>query len=407
MMTNSRGKIGEKGDSIMTLPLNGLRVLDLSSLLPGSLCSQMLADLGADVLKIENPRVPDGFRKMPPLVKTLGSYFHIVNRNKRAMTLYLQDTAGRDIFLKMLPKADVLIDSFRPGGMERIRLGYDALKEIHPRLIHCSLTGFGQDGPYRDRPSHDINLLGLSGILDLLGEKNGPPVSPGVQFAGAGGGLNAVIGILAALLKRERTGRGEHVDAALLDGLTPFLGLVMSTYLTTGILPKRGETFVGGGYAFYHVYETGDGKYLALGCLEEKFWQGFCRAIGREDLIPDQFATGPRQESLIAEVRRILGQKTRQEWMELLARYETCVTPVNTLEEALQDPHIQQRGAWFRALHPVDGEIGQQGFPLKFSNEQPGWRTHPPSLGEHTREVLRELGYAETAIDDLAARGII
>jgi crotonobetainyl-CoA:carnitine CoA-transferase CaiB-like acyl-CoA transferase len=403
-MTKSRGM---KGDLTMTLPLDGVRVLDLSSLLPGSLCSQMLADLGADVLKIENPRWPDGFRKMPPLVKTLGSYFHIVNRNKRAMSLDLQDPEGRDIFLKMLPKADVLIDSFRPGGMERIRLGYDALKEIHPRLIHCSLTGFGQDGPYRDRPSHDINLLGLSGILDLLGEKNGPPVSPGVQFAGAGGGLNAVIGILAALLKRERTGRGGHVDAALLDGLTPFLGLVMSTYLTTGILSKRGETFVGGGYAFYHVYETGDGKYLALGCLEEKFWQGFCRAIGREDLIPDQFATGPRQESLIAEVRRILGQKTRQEWMELLARYETCVTPVNTLEEALQDPHIQQRGAWFRALHPVDGEIGQQGFPLKFSNEQPGWRTHPPSLGEHTREVLRELGYAETAIDDLAARGII
>jgi crotonobetainyl-CoA:carnitine CoA-transferase CaiB-like acyl-CoA transferase len=403
-MTKSRGM---KGDLTMTLPLDGVRVLDLSSLLPGSLCSQMLADLGADVLKIENPRWPDGFRKMPPLVKTLGSYFHIVNRNKRAMSLDLQDPAGRDIFLKMLPKADVLIDSFRPGALGRIGLGYDALKEIHPRLIHCSLTGFGQDGPYRDRPSHDINLLGLSGILDLLGEKNGPPVSPGVQFAGAGGGLNAVIGILAALLKCERTGRGEHIDVALLDGLTPFLGLVMSTYLTTGVLPKRGETFVGGGYAFYHVYETGDGKYLALGCLEEKFWQGFCRAIGREDLIPEQFATGSRQESLIAEVRRILGQKTRQEWMDLLAQYETCVTPVNTLEEALQDPHIQQRGAWFRALHPVDGEIGQQGFPLKFSNDQPGWRTHPPSFGEHTREVLSEMGYAETAIDDLAARGII
>jgi crotonobetainyl-CoA:carnitine CoA-transferase CaiB-like acyl-CoA transferase len=391
----------------MILPLEGVSVFDLSSLLPGSLCSQMLTDLGADVMKIENPRGPDGFRKMPPLVKTLGSYFHIVNRNKRAMTLDLQDPVGRDIFLTMLPKADVLIDSFRPGGMERIGLGYDALKEIHPRLIHCSLTGFGQDGPYRDRPSHDINLLSLSGILDLLGEKNGPPVIPGVQFAGAGGGLNAVIGILAALLRRERTGSGEHIDAALLDGLTTFLGLVMSTYLTTGILPKRGETLVGGGYAFYHVYQTGDGKYLALGCLEEKFWQGFCCAIGREDFIPDQFATGLQQEALIAEVKRIIRQKTRQEWMDLLAQYETCVTPVNTLEEALQDPHIQQRGVWFRAHHPVDGEIGQQGFPLKFSEGRPGWRTHPPSLGEHTREILREMDYDDAAIDDLAARGII
>lgn len=391
----------------MTLPLDGVRVFDLSSLLPGSLCSQMLADLGADVLKIENPRWPDAFRKMPPVVKTLGSYFHIVNRNKRAMTLDLQAPAGRDVFLKMLPKADVLIDSFRPGGMERIGLGYDALKEIHVRLIHCSLTGFGQDGHYRDRPSHDINLLGLSGILDLLGEKDGSPISPGVQFAGAGGSLNAVIGILAALLRRERTGRGEHIDAALLDGLTPFLGLVMSTYLTTGILPKRGETLVGGGYAFYHVYQTGDGKYLALGCLEEKFWQGFCRAIGREDFIPAQFATGLQQETLIAEVKRIMRQKTRQEWMDLLAQYETCVTPVNTLEEALQDPHIRQRGAWFRAHHPVDGEIGQQGFPLKFSEGRPGWRTHPPSFGEHTREILREMDYDDAAIDDLAGSGII
>lgn len=391
----------------MKLPLDGIRVLDLSSLLPGSLCSQILGDLGADVLKIENPHVSDAFRSIPPLVKTMGSYFHIVGRNKRAMTLNLRNTEGREIFLRMISLSDVLIESFRPGGMERIGLGYEVLKGINMRLIHCSLTGFGQDGPYRDLPSHDINLLGLSGMLDLLGEKNGPPISPGVQVAGAGGALNAVIGVLAALFGRERTGRGEYIDAALLDGLTPFLGLVMSTYLATGVLPKRGETFVGGGYAFYRVYQTGDDKYIALGCLEEKFWQGFCRAIGREDLIAEQFATGTRREALIEEVERILRQKTRRQWLDLFAGYETCITPVNTLAEALQDQQIKHRGDWFTKIHPVDGPVGQQGFPLKFSGDRPGWRRHPPSLGEHTREILREMGFDDGAIDDLVARGVI
>lgn len=194
----------------MSLPLEGIRVLDLSSLLPGSLCTQILADLGADVLKIENPQAGDGFREKPPLVKTMGSYFHMINRNKKAMTLNLRDPAGRDIFLKMVPQADILLDSFRPGNMQRMDLAYEDLKKINPKLIHCSLTGFGQDGPYCDRAAHDINVLGISGILDLLGEKGGRPIVPGVQFAGAGAGsLNAVIGILASLLRRERTGMGQ------------------------------------------------------------------------------------------------------------------------------------------------------------------------------------------------------
>jgi crotonobetainyl-CoA:carnitine CoA-transferase CaiB-like acyl-CoA transferase len=392
----------------MSLPLVNIRVLDLSSLLPGGLCSQILADLGADVLKIENPGAGDGFRKTPPLVQTTGSYFHMINRNKRAMTLSLRDPEGRDIFLKMLPGADVLLDSFRPGTMERMGLAHDHLKQINPRLIHCSLTGFGQEGPYRLQAAHDINLLALSGIVDLLGEKGGRPVVPAVQFAGVGGGsLNAVIGILAALFGRERTGRGQYIDAALLDGLTPFLGLVMSTCLATGQLPKRGETLVGGGCAFYRIYETADGKYIALGCLEEKFWQEFCRAVNREDLIPDQFADSPRQDEIIAEVQQIMKQKTLPEWLALLSRYDTCVSPVNSLEEALNDPHIRQRGLWFKAHHPEDGEIGQQGFPLKFSEYRPGWRLPPPAFGEHTRDVLHELGYPDTAIDDLTARGVI
>jgi crotonobetainyl-CoA:carnitine CoA-transferase CaiB-like acyl-CoA transferase len=392
----------------MSLPLAGIKVLDLSSLLPGSLCTQMLADLGADVLKIENPRAADGFRKTPPLVRTLGSYYHMINRNKKAMTLNLREPDGRDIFLKLVPRADVLLETLRPGGMARMGLAYEDLKIINPRLIYCSLTGFGQDGPYRDEATHDINVLAIAGILDLLADRGGRPVVPGVQFAGAGGGSqNAAIGIMASLFRRERTGAGQYIDVALLDGVTPFLGLAMSTYLATGEVPRGGETLVGGGYAFYNVYETADRRYIALGCLEEKFWQEFCRAIGREDLAADQYATGQRQDEIVAEVRRIMLQKTRREWLDLLSGCETCVSPVNSLEEALQDSQIRHRGLWFKARHPLDGDVGQQRFPVKFDTDQPAWRMHPPSLGEHTREILLEMGYDDAALDDLAGRGII
>ncbi len=392
----------------MTLPLEGIRVLDLSQLLPGSLCTQILADLGAQVLKIENPKTGDGFRWTPPLVKTLGSFFHVTNRNKQGMKLNLRDPAGREIFLKMVPQADVLLDNFRPGAMQRMGLGYEDLKKINPRLIYCSLTGFGQTGPYRDRAAHDLNFLSIAGVLDLLGEKGGRPVVPAVQMAGAGGGsLNAALGIMASLFRRERTGAGQYLDVAILDGLNPFIALTMSQYLANGELPKRGETLVGGGYAFYNVYQTKDGKFLALGALEEKFWQEFCKAIGREDLIEEQFVPSPRQDEVIEEVRGIIIQKTRQEWEDLLSQYDTCFSPVNTAAEALQDPQIQHRALWFLGQHPVDGEVGQMNFPIKFSEDQPGWRMPPPSFGEHTEKVLKELGYSDAEIADLAAQGII
>lgn len=391
----------------MTQALEGIRVLDLAPLLPGSLCTQMLADLGAEVIKIEGPNGGDSLRSAPPLIGTTGSFFHIANRNKKGIRLDLKQQRGRDVFIRMTGKSDVVIENFRPGAMRQMGLGYDDLKKVNDRLVYCSLTGFGQDSPYSQSPAHDINFLGLSGILDLIGDKGGNPAVPGVQIAGAGGSLHAAIGILTALLRREKTGRGQHIDVALLDGLTPFLGLVMSQYLTDHRLPRRGETLVGGGYAFYNVYETKDGKYITLGNVEKKYWITLCTLIGRPDLVEQQFAPSPRQDEIIEELRALFRQKTRREWVDLLDGKDTCFAPVNSLEEALQDPHIRGRGLWFKANHPVDGEIPQQAFPIKFSEDQPGWKSPPPVLGEHTLEVLREMEFSEEEIRSLKAQGII
>lgn len=384
-----------------------MKVLDLSSLLPGSLCSQFLADLGAEVLKIENPNGGDNFRWTPPIVNTTGSYFHIINRNKKGMTLNLKHEKGREIFMRLVPGADVVLDSCIPGTIEELGLGYHDLKKVNPRIICCSLTGFGQDGPYKKRPAHDIDFLSISGIVDLLGERGGRPIVPAVQIAGAGSSLSAAMGILSALLRRERTGEGQYLDVAILDSLTPFLSLVMSQYMADGKIPKRGESLVGGGYASYNIYETADGKYLSLGCLEEKFWKEFCRAVEREDLIDEQYAPSPRREELIEEIRAIFLQKTRDEWINHFEKYTICYSPVNSLEEVMRDPQIRHRGLWFSSEHPTDGTIPQQRFPVRYSEDQPQVRCHPPSMGEHTREILTEMGYAAEEIDDFYKQGVV
>jgi len=379
----------------------------MSQLLPGSLCTQILADLGADVIKIENPDGGDGFRSRPPLLNTTSSFFHIINRNKRSMTLDVKRSEGRDVLLRMVSGADVFLESCIPGLMRHIGLGYENLSELNPRLVYCSLTGFGQDGPYKEKIAHDIDFLSIAGMLDLLGEKNGRPVVPPVQIGGAGGGIWAALGIMAALLGRGQQGVGQYLDVSILDGLTPFLSLVMSQYMADGNVPVRGENLLGGGYAFYNVYETKDGAYLSLGCLEEKFWQEFCGAIGRDDLIEDYHADEPRRSELVAEVRSIFLEKTRDEWMDLLGRYKVCFSPVNTLEEALHDPQIRHRGLWFYGNHPTDGRVPQQAFPVRFSLDTPAIQAYAPNLSAHTAEILKNLGYGDTDIAGLRKKGII
>ncbi|MFA5180293.1 MAG: CaiB/BaiF CoA-transferase family protein [Syntrophales bacterium] len=390
------------------LPLEGMQVLDLSQMLPGGLCTQILADLGADVIKIENPQGGDGFRNAPPRIGANGSFFHILNRNKKSITLNIKKPAGKDIFLKMAAHADVIIENARPGAMKKIGLAYEDMQRLNSKMIYCSLTGFGQTGPYRERPAHDINILAISGILDLLGEKGRPPIVPAIMISGAGGGgINAALAIMAALLRRERTGEGQYLDVSILDGLSPFLALMMSEYLARKEAPVRGESRLGGGHACYNIYESRDGKFIALGCLEEKFWEELCRCLKREDLIDDLMAPLPRQAEMIEELKAIFLQKTRAEWMVILGQYDICFSPVNSLPEALEDPQVRHRGLWFQTTHPADGNIPQQAFPVKFSQDQPELRTPPPLLGEHTREILKALGYDESTIEFLRTTGVV
>ncbi|HEX7065458.1 MAG TPA: CoA transferase, partial [Bacillales bacterium] len=271
----------------MALPLESIRILDLTRLLPGPYCTMLLADFGAEVIKVETPKTGDYARWIEPQLNDGNSaQFHSLNRNKKSMVLNLKSEEGKAVFLQLAQTADVVIESFRPGVMERIGIGYPTLKEINPEIVFCSLTGYGQNGPYAKSPGHDINYLSYSGLLDLQGEQGGRPVVPAAQIADLGGGaLPAAVGIMLALFDREKSGQGQFVDIAMLDGVISWLQTILPDYLATEVPLKRGELALSGGKACYEVYETKDGRYLAVGALEEKFWREFCEAIGCEDFI--------------------------------------------------------------------------------------------------------------------------
>jgi crotonobetainyl-CoA:carnitine CoA-transferase CaiB-like acyl-CoA transferase len=391
----------------MALPLEGYRVLDLSVAFPGSLCSRILGDLGAEVLKIENPAGGDASRIRPPVVKKTGVFFHAINRNKKSVTLDVRNPRGREILYRLAERADVFVENTRPGNLEKIGLGYADLVKVNPRIVYCSISGFGQDGPYREFPIHDVNILALSGIMDLIGEKGRAPAVPDTQFGGAAGAMNAALGILSALLSREKTGKGQYIDVSILDGMIPYMTISMCQFMHDGMLPRRGETLFGGGYAFWNVYRTKDGCYVSLGCWEKKYWENFCRVVNREDLAKEQFIPPPRQDEIIGEVRAIFLEKTRAEWIKSLDPNLICYAPVNSLQEALEDPQIRHRGLWFKESHPVDGQVPQPGFSLKFSEDQPGLRTPAPGIGEHTHSILGELGIDDDELRELKAAGII
>lgn len=397
---------------MIALPLDGLLVLDLSRLLPGPFCSLLLADFGADVIKVEDTGIGDYARWAQPTYEgpeetARGAIFLALNRGKRSVRINLKTERGREVLLRLVADADVLLESFRPGVMDRLGVGYDRLRERNPRLIYCAITGYGQSGPARDRSGHDTNYLALNGLLGLTGEHGGPPVQSAGQIADIGGGsLMAAVGILLALRERERSGEGQLVDCSMFDGALSWLSMVAAETLATAHAPQRGELPLAGRFICYRPYECADG-YVSLGALEPKFWQAWCGGVGRGDLIDSQFdAPGSPAHQAVSE---IFATRTRDQWRAFASEYDCCLEPVLGLDEVLDSELVRAREMIVAIDQPgAEQPIRQLGTPIKLSRTpaQPG-RAPAPALGEHTDEVLGAIGFSEQEIAALHEEGAV
>jgi crotonobetainyl-CoA:carnitine CoA-transferase CaiB-like acyl-CoA transferase len=388
----------------MLKALEGIRVLDLSRMLPGPFCSMMLADLGAEVIKVEEPSTGDPTRWSPPMVGNHSAAFLQVNRNKKSLALNLKEPEGRDIFLKLAASSDVVLEQFRPGVAERLGIGYRAVAEVNARIIYCSLTGFGQNGPHRDRSGHDLNYIALSGVLGLTTDRAGEPVIPGVQIADLAGGMIAAFATLAAIIARARTGRGQFLDVSMLDVMLSMLAIPAANQFAGRSIGVGDKYGLSGAYPFYNVYETSDGRYMTLGALEPKFWQNFCRKVEREELIARQFDEGPRRAELFEQVRAIFKSRTQAEWVELMREADACCEPVLTMAEAFE--HAQTRARAMVVELSCDDKARVLGPPYKMSETPAQMTAAVPALGEHTNELLAALGIAEPERERLARAGV-
>lgn len=388
--------------------LAGIKVLDLTRLLPGAFCTQLLADYGAEVLKIEQPGSGDYNRQFEPIAKKESGSFLLLNRNKRSLTLNLKSDEGRRIFMELVRDADVVVEGFRPGVMQRLELGYETLKDINKGLVYCAISGYGQDGPYAQQSGHDLNYMALTGALQLFGTPATGPIVPGLSIADVGGGsLMAAFGILAALTSRRTSGEGQFVDISMTDGLVSWLCYHAADYLFAGIEPRGGERPFLGAAPCYRVYRCADGRHLSLGIIEDHFWARFCELIGRPELKSRQWPVGEEASAQHRELEELFMQASRDHWAERLAAADIPASPVNSMAEAFSDPRLQHRQMLLHMEHPVEGTIPQLGFPIKFSATPGELRTPPPLLGEHNEEVLEGIGYRRDAITELRKHGVI
>jgi alpha-methylacyl-CoA racemase len=384
----------------LVMPLSGIRVLDLTRLLPGAFCTMLLADMGADVIKVEEPDRGDYMRWTPPLVNGQSVLFNALNRNKRSLSLNLKTEAGRDLLLSLVEHADILVEGNRPGVMNRLGLGWDVLHARNPRLILCSITGYGQDGPFANRAGHDLNYMATAGGLGLNGEKGGPPVPLSVQVADVGGGgLQPAVAILGALVAVQRGAEGRWLDVSMTDAAVSWLALVLAAH-GGGEEIRRGDQRLAGRHACYRVYACKGGGFYSVGALEPKFWAALCVAVGRPDLVGLQFAEGEEGERVHRDMEALFASRTRSEWERELAGLDACCEPVLELDEVASHPQVAARRLISNRNSGVEVRPAVQ--------LRDDWRRRDaPGLGEHTFEVLAELGVDGSRLDELKDLGVV
>ena len=401
------------------LALEGVKILDLSRLVPGAFCTMLLGDLGAEVLKIEAPGVAElgGSLRAPQGEENRkAAAYYALDRNKRSIVVNLKSEAGREIFYRLSRHADVIVEGFRPGVAKRLRIDYETIRKLNPKIIYCSLSGYGQDGPYHAFPGHDINYIAMAGVLGLIGFSERSPAIPlnlVADFAGAA--LYGALGISIALVARNKTGEGQYVDMAYIDGAVSLMTWFNCGYFFDGSMLKRGESWLHGAYPYYGVYETKDGKYITIVCLEPHFWENLCRFLGKEEYIPYRFALEHTfhkpEDAKWNEIRSFLKQvfltKTRDEWFELLIRNDVPAGKVYTPDEVFSDPQVLHRQMVIEVEHPTLGKIKQVGIAPKLSGTPGKVRSFSPLPGEHTDEILRELGYERREIENLRQEGVV
>ncbi len=383
--------------------LDGIRVLDLSRLLPGGFATALLADLGAEVVKVEQPGVGDYMRWMEPRLGNESAASWVIDRGKRSIGVDLKSPRGVEVLRRLARSADAVVESFRPGVVDRLGVGYEALRAENPRLVYCSISGYGQDGPLRNEAGHDLNYIGRAGLLSITGARDGRPAIPGVQIGDlGGGGLLAVAGVLAALVRAGRTGEGEHIDASMTDGAFALLSVHLGEYFATGAVPGPEQMLLNGAYPCYNVYACADGRHLTVGALEPQFFEALCEVVER----PELAATRLEPDALPAW-RDLFLTRSRDEWLAAFEGTDACVGPVNDMAEAIADPQLRHRGMVVEVEQPALGTVRQVAPPLKLREHRAAIGGLPPGLGEATRAFLGEAGYSGAEIEGLFADGVV